>query len=218
MVAGHAKCGASKIIFMGRNLEPQVKRSRRLGEALTEKAIKYLTRRNFPPGAHGNKRKPQLTGYGEQLREKQKAKAIYGVLEKQFANYVEKAMSKRGNSGDLLLQFLEGRLDNVMYRAGFAKTRRMGRQQVAHAHLTVNGRRVNIPSYQVKSNDIIGVREKSKKSPLYAPLAAILEKMEAPSWLSINPRELTVKVLGAPKPEEIAINFDVTKIIEFYSR
>ncbi|MBI5230022.1 MAG: 30S ribosomal protein S4 [Candidatus Magasanikbacteria bacterium] len=203
---------------MGRNLEPQVKRSRRLGEALTEKAVKYLARRNFAPGVHGNKRKPQLTGYGLQLQEKQKAKAVYGILEKQFANYVEKAMSKRGNSGDLLLQFLEMRLDNVIYRAGFVKTRRMGRQTVSHAHLTVNGHMVNIPSYQVRPNDVIGVRERSKKSTLYASLSAALEKMESPSWLSINARDLTIKVLGAPKPEEIAANFDVTKIIEFYSR
>lgn len=204
---------------MGRNLEPQVKRSRRLGEALTEKAVKYMTRRNFPPGVHGNsKRKPQLTGYGLQLQEKQKAKAVYGILEKQFSNYVEKAMSKRGNSGNLLLQFLEMRLDNLMYRAGFVKTRRMGRQVVGHAHLTVNGHKLNIPSYQVRVNDIIGVREKSKKSPLYASLSEALQKVEAPSWLLVNSNELTIKVLGEPKPEEIPANFDVTKIIEFYSR
>ncbi|HBW73890.1 MAG: 30S ribosomal protein S4 [Candidatus Magasanikbacteria bacterium GW2011_GWA2_45_39] len=204
---------------MGRNLEPQVKRSRRLGEALTEKAVKYLARRNFPPGVHGNtKRKPQLTGYGLQLQEKQKAKAVYGILEKQFANYVEKAMSKRGNSGNLLLQFLEMRLDNVFYRAGFAKTRRMGRQAVSHAHVTVNGRKVDVPSFQVRANDVIGVREKSKKSSLYATLSESLQKIEAPSWLSINSKELTIKVLGAPKPEEIPANFDVTKIVEFYSR
>lgn len=204
---------------MGRNLEPQVKRSRRLGEPLTEKAVKYLTRRNFPPGVHGNnKRKPQLTGYGLQLQEKQKAKAVYGILEKQFANYVEKAMSKRGNSGNLLLQFLEMRLDNVLYRAGFVKTRRMGRQASSHAHLTINGHKVNIPSYQLKPNDVIGIREKSKKSPLYASLSESLQKIESPSWLSINSNELTIKILGMPKPEEIPANFDVTKIIEFYSR
>ncbi len=204
---------------MGRNLEPQVKRSRRLGEALTEKAVKYMTRRNFPPGVHGNnKRKPQLTGYGEQLREKQKAKAVYGILERQFSNYVKKAMSRRGNSGNLLLQFLETRLDNLLYRAGFAKTRRMGRQDVSHAHITVTGRTVNIPSFQVQVNDVIAVRPKSATSPLYSSLAAALEKIEPPVWFSVNPKELSVTILSIPKPEDIVANFDVTKIVEFYSR
>lgn len=203
---------------MGRNLEPQVKRSRRVGEPLTEKAIKYLARRNFPPGAHGNKRRAQLTGYGEQLQEKQKAKAVYGILERQFSNYVKKAMARRGNSGNLLLQFLEMRLDNVLYRAGFAKTRRMARQMVSHAHCTINGHKINIPSYQVKPDEVIAIREKSKKSPLYAGLEQVLEKKEQQAWLSVTPKELSLRILSAPKPEDIATNFDITKIIEFYSR
>ncbi len=208
-----------KLLYnMGRNLEPQVKRSRRLGEALTEKAIKHLARRNFPPGQHGNKRKPQLTGYGKQLQEKQKAKAIYGVLEKQFANYVKRAMSKRGNSGNLLLQFLEMRLDNMVYRAGFAKTRRMARQMVSHGQFSIGNHTVTIPSYEVKPNEVVMVREKKKKSPLYTTLTATLEKAQPVSWLSINPQELSIRGLGEPKPEDVMTNFDITKIIEFYSR
>lgn len=177
-----------------------------------------LVQRNYPPGQHGPTQRVRLTGYGEQLKEKQKAKRVYGLRERQFANYVAKASEQKGNTSESLLRFLEMRLDNVVYRLGFTKSRDAGRQLVNHGHFTVDGKKVDIPSFQVKSNQTIAIREKSQKSKVFEGLADKLAKLELSSWLSVDAVKLTGKILNNPKPEDTKVNFDIKKIIEFYSR
>ncbi len=202
----------------------QCARCRQVSEKLFLKGEKCftakcpLTRRSYPPGQHGTERKRRLTGYGEQLKEKQKAKRVYGLRERQFRNYMKKAFEKRGNTANTLLEFLERRLDNVIYRLGLAKSRAMARQMVNHAHFLIDGRKVNIPSFQVNPNQTITLAEKSKKLKAFENLAQTLVKHEAPSWLAFDLSNLTAKVLSAPKVEDIQTNFDPKKIIEFYSR
>ena len=146
---------------MARYTGPRTRIARKFGEAIFG-ADKVLSKKNYPPGQHGNSRKRKTSEYGIQLREKQKAKYTYGVLEKQFRNLFEKASRSKGITGEVLLQLLEGRLDNVVYRLGIAPTRAAARQLVSHRHITVDGSVVNIPSYSVKPGQVIGVREKSK--------------------------------------------------------
>ena len=146
---------------MARYTGPKTRIARKFGEAIFG-ADKVLSKKNYPPGQHGNSRKRKTSEYGIQLREKQKAKYTYGVLEKQFRNLFEKASRSKGITGEVLLQFLEARLDNVVFRLGIAPTRAAARQLVSHRHITVDGQVVNIPSYSVKPGQIIGVREKSK--------------------------------------------------------
>lgn len=193
----------------------QCARCRRAGEKLFLKGEKCvlakcpLTRRSYPPGMHGQSSRSRSTGYGNQLREKQKAKWIYGLREAQFSKYAGEAASKKGDTAHNLLQTLERRLDNVIYRLGAAKSRRAARQLVSHAHFLVNQKKVNIPSYRVKPNDTISFRDQFDFSSI---------KQEPPVWLSWNMESRTAKVLGLPKPEDIQTNFDLKKIIEFYSR
>lgn len=203
---------------MARNLKPACKQCRRIGESVCGKQKCALTRRNSAPGMHGAQRRARLTEYGTQLREKQKAKAIFGVMEKQFRNYFETASSKHGNTTEMLLQLLEQRLDNVVYRAGFAETRRQARQLVAHGHFIVNGHRCDIPSRQIHTGDVIELRDKSKKgSYMNAQLAAWKNK-QAPKWMQVDQNAFKITIQSAPSQEDMEQSIAVNLIVEFYSR
>lgn len=201
---------------MGRNLRPTCKSCRRIGETVCGKAKCALTRRPFIPGQHGPKQgTPRLTEYGTQLREKQKAKALYGLMEKQFSNYFKAALQAQGNTSETFVKLLEQRLDNVVYRAGFAETRRQARQMVTHGHFMVNGRRCDIPSRQVTTGDVIELREKSKKSPLYTEKK--LEDSNA-AWLKVESGSWKITVQSTPTKEDFEQSVAMNLIIEFYSR
>jgi small subunit ribosomal protein S4 len=159
-----------------------------------------------------------LTGYGIQLIEKQKAKMIYGLLERQFRKYVEMSSHSKENSSEVLLRLLETRLDNVIYRLGIAKTRGQARQYVGHGHFTVNGRKVTVPSIAVRVGDVIGVRPGSDKSKIFDGLKEKLANVELPAWLTFDADTLTGKVTAMPKAAEAAPLFDTKQIIELYSR
>ena len=209
---------------MARDLNPKCKQCRRAGQKLFLKGDRCNTakcamvKRNFPPGIHGNKGYGRLTDYGVQLREKQKAKKIYRLMEKQFKNYFFKANQSKENTENILLQLLEMRLDNVIFRAGFAKSRDFARQLISHNHFLVNGKKVNTPSYQVKINDIVSIKEKSTDSKAFANIKEQLKKTEPVSWLSVDPSKLEAKIVDKPSLEETKGEFDPKLIIEFYSR
>ena len=204
----------------------QCKKCRRAGEKLFLKGEKCdgpkctLVKRSFPPGVHGNnKRMSKLTNYGRQLLEKQKAKRTYGLREKQFRNYFEEAFKKVGNTGELLFKFLESRLDNTVYRLGIGTSRTQARQIVNHGHITVNGKKVDIPSYLVKVGDIISIRESSTKKSAFTNLRERLAKKEnIVPWLSLDFKELKGKVTSLPKTSDVAVNIDWRTIVEFYSK
>jgi len=178
-----------------------------------------ITRRNYAPGAHGvSKRAPRLTEFGIRLREKQKVKAMYGVLEKQFKNYYKKAQGCVGDTGDILLQKLEKRLDNVVFRLGLAKSRAEARQLVNHGHFLVNAINVNIPSYEVSPDSLISIRPKSKDKVVFAARLKELDKYEAPSWLFLDKEKLEGKVLTIPNIDQVKTEVDPSLIIEYYSR
>lgn len=177
-----------------------------------------IDKRNFPPGQHGQARAKKIVGYGLQLREKQKAKRIYFTLEGQFREYYEKANQKTGVTGELLLQQLERRLDNVAYRLGFAISRRQARQVVRHGHVQVNGKKVNIPSYQVKVGDVVEIREKAKKMEILAAGEQFAAGMQQPMWLQIDREALSGKVVALPKREEIQLPVNEQLIVELYSK
>ena len=177
-----------------------------------------VEKRNFPPGQHGQTRKAKIVGYGLQLREKQKAKRIYFTLEGQFRAYYEKASNKTGVTGELLLQQLETRLDNVAYRLGFAISRRQARQVVRHGHVNVNGRKVNIPSFQVKVGDVIEIRENSKKLVIVEGGRDFAAGQTTPSWLEINRDNFSGKVIALPKREDIQLPVNEQLIVELYSK
>jgi len=176
-----------------------------------------LTRRSYPPGIHGPKRRRSLSEYGLQLREKQKLRYIYGITETQLRNYFEKITGKEDKSRSLL-SMLEHRLDNVVYRLGFAKSRRTSRQIISHGHILVNGRKVDIPSYQVKKGDIIKIKKTSIKKGLFKDLSVHLKNYQVPSWLSLDKNKLIGKVIGEPTIQDIGEPAEVEKVIEFYSR
>lgn len=208
---------------MARNLDPKCKRCRREGEKLFLKGEKCfspkcpMVKRNYPPGMHGPKQhRARRTQYGIQLREKQKVKTIYAVLEKQFRNYVLKAMRISGDSGENLMAMLESRLDNIVYRLGFAQSRGIARQLVSHNHILVNNKSVNIPSYNVKVGDKVSIRAKSGK--MFENLDKSTQKSETPSWLECDLKGLEGKVLGIPVFDEVKQNLNIPLIIEFYSR
>ena len=177
-----------------------------------------IDKRNFPPGQHGQARAKKIVGYGLQLREKQKAKRIYFTLEGQFRSYYEKASNRTGVTGELLLQQLERRLDNVAYRIGYAVSRRQARQVVRHGHVSVNGKKVNIPSFQVKIGDVVEIREKSKKLAILESSGQFASGLQQPSWLHIDREALTGKVLALPKREEIQLPVNEQLIVELYSK
>jgi small subunit ribosomal protein S4 len=210
---------------MARYTGPVCRLCRRDGVKLFLKGAKCFTekcpveKRNFPPGQHGQSKKvKKLVGYGLQLREKQKAKRIYFTLETQFRAYYEKAANRTGVTGELLLQQLETRLDNVAYRLGFALSRRQSRQVVRHGHVSVNGRKVNIPSFQVKVGDVISIREKSKELTMLATARDFAAGLGRVSWIEIAADNLSGKIIGLPKREDIQIPVNEQQIVELYSK
>jgi small subunit ribosomal protein S4 len=171
-----------------------------------------------PPGQHGAARRKMIQGYGEQLREKQKVKRIYFILEKQFRNYFEKARRQKGVTGENLLFMLERRLDNVVYRSGFSTSRRQARQLVNHGHITVNDRKVDIPSFQVKAGDVIAVKGRTIKNPHVEGAWSTAIGRGRPAWLSAVSKELSVTVSGLPKRDDIDANINEQLIVELYSK
>ena len=210
---------------MARYTGPVCRLCRRDGVKLFLKGPKCFTdkcpveKRNFPPGQHGqNKKVKKLIGYGLQLREKQKAKRIYFTLETQFRAYYEKASNKTGVTGDLLLQQLETRLDNVCYRLGFALSRRQARQVVRHGHVQVNGRKVNIPSFQCKVGDEVAIREGAKEMVLLAAAKDFANGMNRVTWISAQPDLLSGKIISLPRREDIQLPVNEQQIVELYSK
>jgi small subunit ribosomal protein S4 len=177
-----------------------------------------IEKRNFAPGQHGRDRKAKIVGYGLQLREKQKAKRIYFTLEGQFREYYEKASRAKGVTGQRLIQQLECRLDNVAYRLGFATSRRQARQIVRHGHVEVNGRKVNIPSFQVSVGDEIKVRPNSQKLTVLEIAREFASHQTAPTWLSVDHANLSGKVLALPKREDVNLPVNEQLIVELYSK
>lgn len=201
---------------MARYTGPRTKISRRFGEPIFG-ASKALQRKNYPPGQHGKGRRRKQSEYALQLAEKQKAKYIYGVLERQFANLFEKAASKQGITGENLLKFLEARLDNTVFRLGIAPTRRAARQLVSHKHITVNGQIANIPSYALRPGDIVGVREKSKS------LEVITDSLQKSStkrfgWLEWDTSQMLGKFMSYPERDEVPEKINEQLIVELYSK
>ncbi|XOQ43382.1 MAG: 30S ribosomal protein S4 [Clostridium sp.] len=176
-----------------------------------------VTRRAYAPGQHGQGRK-KTSEYGLQLRAKQTAKRYYGVLESQFSKYYEMATKKEGKTGDELLILLERRLDNVIYRLGWANSRAEARQLVVHGHFTVNGRRVDIPSYLIKPGDVLSIKEKSRKSDKMKSIIEANASRPVPKWLDVNRENLEGKILALPTREEIDLAVDETLIVELYSK
>ena len=201
---------------MARYTGPKTKIARKFGEPIFGED-KVLQRRNFPPGQHGQNKRRKTSEYGMQLREKQKAKYTYGVLERQFHNLFEKATRIKGITGVILLQLLESRLDNVVYRLGIAPTRAAARQIVLHKHITVNGSVVNIPSYQVQPGDIVAVREKSKSLEVIADALAGFNHSKYP-WIEWDETVKGGKFLHLPEREDIPENIKEQLIVELYSK
>jgi len=201
---------------MARYTGPKSKVSRRFREAIFGRD-KALERKNYGPGQHGNsRRRPKQSEYAIQLSEKQKAKYIYGVLEKQFRNTFKKAAAKKGITGENLLKFLECRLDNTVYRMGIAPTRRSARQLVSHRHITVNGEVVNIPSYQLRPGDVVGVRERSKTLEVVSPAATV--NTSRFNWTEWNGSQMPGTFVTYPNREDIPENITEQLIVELYSK
>jgi small subunit ribosomal protein S4 len=177
-----------------------------------------IERRAYPPGEHGKSRRVKETNYGQQLREKQKARRIYGVLERQFRQFFGRASESKGVTGEVLLQMLECRLDNVIYRLGFALSHHQARQLVRHGHFTVNGRKVDIPSYQVKAGDEIGVRERSRKMPVVVNSLEQRKGSWVPEWLQVSAEQMSGKVLNIPTRGSIQVPINEQLIVELYSK
>ncbi|MDR1790606.1 MAG: 30S ribosomal protein S4 [Propionibacteriaceae bacterium] len=201
---------------MARYVGPITKKSRRLGTDLVG-GDKHYERRPYPPGVHGRGRTKE-SEYLLQLKEKQKARYAYGVLEKQFRRYYEEAARLSGKTGDNLLIILESRLDNVVYRAGFAATRRQARQLVVHGHFLVNGKKVNVPSYRVKPYDIIDVKPKSKDIYPFEVAREMIDSRDVPGWLTVRPNKMRILVHQLPTREQIVIDVAEQQIVELYSK
>jgi small subunit ribosomal protein S4 len=206
---------------MARDTSPIVKQSRREGYALHPKAHKIMAKKSGIPGQHAHGRQGKQSLYATQLREKQKVRRTYGLLEKQFARLMNEATRrKEGLAGENLLQLLELRLDNAVYRAGFATSRRAARQLVGHGHFMLNGRRVDIPSIRVKAGDEIVVRPKSTKSGYFSEIDDVVKNsVQAPlSWLKSDAKKLKIDITGLPKREEAEADINEQLIVEYYSR
>ena len=209
---------------MARYKDPVCRLCRREGMKLFLKGERCQTdkcaieRRNFPPGQHGKDRRPRLLGYGLQLREKQKLRRVYGILENQFRRYFEKAAVRKGVTGELRLQFLERRMDNVVYRMGLATSRAQGRQLVRHGHFQVNGRKVNIPSYLVKPGDLVEVRPGSRELPVVLANRQATGHQAVPSWIDVDRENLRAKILSHPQRQEISLPIQEQLVVELYSK
>ena len=204
---------------MGRILGPKCKRCRRLGMSICGSQKCALLKRKFPPGIHGpTKGYPRLTPYGEQLQEKQRARFMYHISEKQMSTYYKEASNSKELTGVALMQFLERRLDNVVYRLGLANTRRQARQLVSHCFITVNGKKLNIPSYRVKQGDIIGLRENKKSTKMYAQVKAAGANPQMPSWLHFEKNDFVAKIVSDPVKDDFREGLNEALIVEYYSR
>jgi small subunit ribosomal protein S4 len=205
---------------MARDTSPIVKQSRREGYALHPKAHKILAKKTGIPGQHGRDRQGKQSLYAQQLREKQKVRRLYGLLEKQFARLMKEASRSKGQSGQVLLQLLEQRLDNTVYRAGFATSRRGARQLVSHGHFLLNGRRVDIPSIRLSAGDTVVVRPKSTKTQYFGKLADIVKETNQASlsWLKSDVKKMAIEVTGTPKRAEAEPEINEQLIVEYYSR
>lgn len=209
---------------MARYIDPVCRICRRAGEKLFLKGEKCYTpkcpeeKRHVPPGMHMERRRRRLSDRGLQLREKQKARYIYGVLERQFRRYFDEAARRPGVTGQYLLQLLERRLDNVVFRLGFATSRPQARQLVNHGHITVNGRKASIASHQVKVSDTIAWRPGSTQTASYKKLAEVGPGEMPPAWLSLDREKLEAKVVSLPSREDVQVPFNESSIVEFYSR
>jgi len=205
---------------MGRYRGPIVKICRREGVNLAEtpKAQKYMERRPYPPGEHGQRRRRRISDYGVRLREKQKLRFLYNMSEKQFANLFVEASRREGATGTVFLQLLERRLDNVVYRLGIAHTRRQARQFVGHGLILVNGKRVDVPSYRVKAGDEISVAERAKKNPHIQQNVQERRRGKTPPWLDFDADKLTGIFRSVPAREDIVVPVNELQVIEYYSR
>jgi len=210
---------------LARYIGPVCRQCRREGMKLflkgerchTEKCA--IEKRNFAPGQHGKDRKPKIVGYGLQLREKQKARRYYQLLENQFRNLFEKASGMKGITGENMLSMLERRLDNTVYRIGFGTSRAQSRQLVRHGHIRVNGKRVDIPSFIVKANDVLEVEEGSKKNPTILHALEATAHAPSPNWIEVDRENLKARILGQPKREELVqIQLNEQLIVELYSK
>ena len=208
---------------MGRDLGPDCRLCRREGEKLFLNGARCYThkcavsRREYAPGQHGLK-KGKLSNFGVQLREKQKIKRIYGVLETQFRNYFLKATSTKGVTGHILLQSLERRLDSVLFNCGFAKSRTDGRQITSHNHVSVNNRRVNIPSFLVKPNDVIEIKTDAKSLETIKANLEMTKERKIPGWLNVDPANLKITVVRVPTREDVTFTVNEQLVVELYSR
>jgi len=209
---------------LARNLDPKCRQCRREGEKLFLKAEKCFTekcaieKRNYPPGQHGQRRSSRLSDYGVQLREKQKLRRIYGVLEKQFRSYYAEADRKKGITGENLLQMLESRLDNVAYKMGLGGSRTEARQIVRHNSILVNGRRVNIPSYQVQPGDSISVADQSKDQLRIKSALEAADERGLPEWLEVDVKKLTGIFKNRPERDDLPSTINESLVVELYSK
>lgn len=210
--------------IMSKDLNAKCKLCRREGEKLMLKGDRCNTpkcamvKRNYPPGIHGPKGRGRQSGYSLQLREKQKAKRMYNLLERQFKITFNKAKKKKGDAGENLMRLLETRLDNVIFRLGLASSRSQARELVNHRHFTVNNQIVNIPSYQIKKGDIIKIKESSNRSKQFLNISNQTRKIEIPGWLNFDAKEFTAKVLHEPDNQDLKTKINTQMIVEFYSR
>ena len=206
---------------MARYIGPKCKLSRREGTDLylksARRSLDSKCKMESAPGQHGAK-KPRFSGYGLQLREKQKIRRIYGVLERQFRRYFAEADRRKGSTGELLLQLLESRLDNVVYRMGFASTRAEARQLVSHKAIMVNGQVVNIPSFQVKAGDVVAIREKAKKQVRIQEAMGLATQIGLPSWVSVDATKLEGTFKNVPDRAELYSDINEQLVVEFYSK
>lgn len=195
---------------------PKVKLSRKIAIQMTPKAKKVMTKKNYAPGQHGlAKKRAKLSDYGKQLLEKQRLRLQYNVSEKKLSSYYKEANSMTGNTGDLLVQILEARLDNLVYRTGFANTIYAARQLVSHGHILVNGKKVDVSSYKVKINDVISIKGKSREN---VNIQESMRNIVPPAYLELNKSEFSVKYIYTPPLVEIPIQCEVPLVVEYYSR
>lgn len=203
---------------------PKEKLSRKVGENLGLKAERSFSpkssfmKKPYKPGQHGKARRRALSEFGTQLIEKQKLRFTYGITEKQLQKYFNEAKGKGGLTGNILLNILEHRLDNTVFRAGFALSRTIARQLTSHGHFLVNGKRINIPSYQAKAADIISIRAQSKSKLIFLGLEIKLKKYDAPSWLEVDKKTFEITVKSDPKDADLPKNLNMNAIVEYYSR
>lgn len=206
---------------MARYIGPKCKLARREGTDLflksARRSLDSKCKIDNPPGQHGAK-KPRLSDYGLQLREKQKIRRIYGVLERQFRKYFAEAVRRKGSTGENLLQILESRLDNVVYRMGFGSTRAEARQLVSHKSLTVNGIVVNIPSYQVKSGDVVAIREKAKKQVRIQEALSLAAQSGFPAWVTVDEKKMEGTFKNLPERSDLSSDINEQLVVEFYSK